>query len=62
MTLIPIHFKTKGAYNWNQAVKAEYDAYRNFTADGKSRRAAQMGFGTVMSLSRDGIVEAHQLL
>ena len=26
---------TKGAYNWNQAVRAEYDAYRNFNADPK---------------------------
>lgn len=49
--------KTKGAYNWNQAVKAEYDAYRNFTADGKkAEELRKMGFGTVMSLSRDGIV------
>ena len=23
---------TKGAYNWNQAVRAEYDAFRTFNA------------------------------
>ncbi len=48
---------TKGAYNWNQAVKSEYDAYRNFNVDSKkAEELRKMGFGTVMSILRDGIV------
>lgn len=48
---------TKGAYNWNQAVRAEYDAYRNFNADPKkAEELRKLGFGTVMSVYRDGIV------
>lgn len=48
---------TKGAYNWNQAVRSEYDAYRNFTGDvKKAEELRKLGFGTVMSVLRDGIV------
>lgn len=48
---------TKGAYNWNQAVRPEFDAYRNFIADGKKAdELRKMGFGTVMSVLRDGVV------
>ncbi|HNP47622.1 MAG TPA: amidohydrolase family protein [Bacteroidia bacterium] len=48
---------TKGAYNWNQAVRAEFDAYRNFTAEPKkAEELRKLGFGTVLSVYRDGIV------
>lgn len=48
---------TKGAYDWNQAIRAEYDAYRNFTADSKKADdLRKLGFGTVMSIYRDGVV------
>lgn len=48
---------TKGAYDWNQAIRAEYDAYRNFSADPKKAEEwRRLGFGTVQSISKDGIV------
>jgi hypothetical protein len=48
---------TKGAYNWNQSVHAEYDAYGNFNVDQKkAEELRKLGFGTVMTLNRDGIV------
>lgn len=48
---------TKGAYNWNQAVRAEVDAYRTFIADTKkAEELRKLGFGAVMSVLRDGVV------
>lgn len=48
---------TKGAYDWNQAVKAEVDAYRSFVADTKKAEEwRKLGFGTVLSTQRDGVV------
>lgn len=53
----------KGAYNWNQAIRAEYDAYRNFNADPKkSDELRKLGFGTVMSINRDGIVRGSSVV
>ena len=54
---------TKGAYNWNQSVRAEYDAYKNFNADNKKAdELRKLGFGTVMSINRDGIVRGTSAL
>jgi len=48
---------TKGAFNWNQAVKAEYSAGKNFSVDiKKAEELRKLGFGSVMSVNRDGIV------
>ena len=48
---------TKGAYGWNQAIRAEYDAYRNFSVEPKKAEEwRKLGFGTVMSVCKDGIV------
>ncbi len=48
---------TKGAYHWNQAIRSEYDAYRNFSVDGKkAEELRKLGFGSVLSLNKDGIV------
>lgn len=48
---------TKGAYNWNQAVKAEYDAFRNVSVDAKkAEELRKLGFGTALCVNRDGIV------
>ncbi|MBX2931458.1 MAG: amidohydrolase family protein [Chitinophagaceae bacterium] len=47
---------TKGAYNWNQAIKPEINAFQNFQQNetlAKSLRA--IGFGTVVSHAQDGI-------
>ena len=47
----------KGAYGWNQAVKADMEAYKlfndNILASDEMRK---MGFGAVLTFQRDGIV------
>jgi hypothetical protein len=46
----------KGAYGWNQAIKAEVDAYKVFAIDdAKAKPLREAGFGTVLSHVRDGI-------
>lgn len=51
-----IETKTKGAFSWNQALKPEFDAGRNFVADNsKASDFRKAGFSTVLSLRRDGI-------
>ncbi|MFM2206956.1 MAG: hypothetical protein RL213_931 [Bacteroidota bacterium] len=48
---------TKGAYSWNQAVRAEYEGYRTFAADPKrADELRRLGFGTVVAVNKDGIV------
>jgi len=45
-----------GAYNWNQAIHPEINAKDLFTHDDKSAETLRkMGFGCVMTLSKDGI-------
>lgn len=47
---------TKGAYGWNQAIKSDVDAYRQFAVDdAKAKPLREAGFGTVMTHVRDGI-------
>ncbi len=47
---------TKGAYGWNQAIKAEVNAYENFqTNDAKAKELRSVGFGTVVANNQDGI-------
>ena len=47
---------TKGAYGWNQAIKADADAYKQFVVDdSKAKPLREAGFGTVLSHVRDGI-------
>ncbi|MBS1628203.1 MAG: amidohydrolase family protein [Bacteroidetes bacterium] len=47
---------TKGAYNWNQAIKPETDAYKQFTIDdSKAKPLRDAGFGTVLTHVKDGI-------
>ena len=46
----------KGAYGWNQAIKAEADAFKVFAIDDtKAKPLREAGFGTVLSHVRDGI-------
>ena len=46
----------KGAYGWNQAIKADVDAYRLFAADeAKAKTYRDLGFGTVLTHQKDGI-------
>jgi imidazolonepropionase-like amidohydrolase len=45
-----------GAFGWNDALKPETDASRIFTNDAKAAdEYRQLGFGSVMSFSKDGI-------
>jgi imidazolonepropionase-like amidohydrolase len=51
-----IESAAKGPYGWNQAIKADADAYRVFTVDdAKAKPLRDVGFGTVLSHVRDGI-------
>ena len=46
----------KGAYGWNQAVRAEFEGYQNFVSDPKkAEELRKLGFGAVLSISKDGI-------
>ncbi|TAD93296.1 MAG: amidohydrolase, partial [Bacteroidetes bacterium] len=46
----------KGAYGWNQAIKADVDAARIFTTDeAKAKTLRESGFGTVLTHQKDGI-------
>ena len=48
---------TRGAYDWNQAVKPEVEAHKKFVVDGrKAEELRKLGFGVVNTISRDGIV------
>lgn len=48
---------TKGAYGWNQAIKAEVDANKIFSNDNKiAEEMRKMGFGAVLTFQKDGIV------
>lgn len=47
---------TKGAYGWNQAIKAETEAYKIFSADeAKAKALRDIGFGSVLTHQKDGI-------
>src|SRR5579875_764376 len=47
---------TKGAYGWNEAIKAEADAYKVFAKDeAKAKALRDLGFGTVLTHVKDGI-------
>jgi hypothetical protein len=46
----------KGPYGWNQAIKADADAYKVFAVDdSKAKPLRELGFGTVLSHVKDGI-------
>ena len=46
----------KGAYNWNEAIKSETDAFRVFVIDeGRAKPLRDLGFGTVLSHVKDGV-------
>lgn len=47
----------KGAYGWNQAIRADMDANRIFANNEvKAEELRKMGFGTVLTSNKDGIV------
>ena len=48
---------TKGAYDWNQAIKPEVEANKIFAYDNKSaEELRKMGFGAVLTFQKDGIM------
>lgn len=54
---------TKGAYGWNQAVKAENDAYKYFSSDEKeANELRKLGFGIMSCVQRDGIARGSSVL
>ncbi len=51
-----IQTKTKGAFNSNEAIKAEYSAANNFSVDAKKAKALRaQGFGAVVIHRADGL-------
>jgi len=47
---------TKGAYDWNEAIRPETDASKLFIVDdGKAKSLREIGFGTVLTHYKDGI-------
>ncbi|HEX7414127.1 MAG TPA: amidohydrolase family protein, partial [Bacteroidia bacterium] len=47
----------KGAYGWNQAIKADADGYKVFTNnDTKADELRKLGFGLVLTSIKDGVV------
>lgn len=47
---------TRGAYNWNQAIKSEVNAVQLFGVDeNKAKTLRELGFGTVLTHQADGI-------
>lgn len=47
---------TKGAFGWNQAIKADMEAGKLFvTDDAKAKPLREIGFGAVLTHQRDGI-------
>ncbi len=51
-----IQTKTKGAFNSNQAIKAEYSAANNFSVEAKAAKLLRaQGFGAVLTFRADGL-------
>ena len=54
---VQMNSNIKGAYGWNQAVKADIEAYKLFVADSKAaEELRKLGFGTALTFQKDGIV------
>ena len=54
---------TQGAYNWNQAIRSEYEAANFFSVDNKkAEELKKLGFGTVQSIYRDGVARGTSVL
>lgn len=47
---------TKGAYGWNQAIRSQFNASEVFATDpAKAKTLRDVGFGSVLTLDKDGI-------
>ena len=48
---------TKGAYNWNQAIKPETEAHKLYSLDeAAADELRKLGFGTALTFHKDGII------
>jgi imidazolonepropionase-like amidohydrolase len=53
----------KGAYGWNPAIKAEFDAYKSFTYNKeKADELRKNGIGVVLAAQKEGIVRGSGVL
>ena len=53
----------KGAYGWNQAIKADFESHKNYISNKeKSDELKRAGFSTVLSCYKDGIVRGTGVL
>jgi imidazolonepropionase-like amidohydrolase len=53
----------KGAYGWNMAIRGEFDSYEHFVHNiEKAEQLKKLGFGTVLSCPKDGIIRGSGLL
>lgn len=53
---VQLESNQKGAFGWNQALKADTEAWKLFAADAaKAKSLRETGFGTVLTHQKDGI-------
>ncbi len=51
-----LNTKRKGAFSWNEALRPDFEAYKNYTKDDKSAEELRaIGFGTILAHRMDGI-------
>jgi len=63
MSPAQVNTNTKGAYNWNEAIKSWYNVSENFTADEKTAAEyRKLGFGTVLTYNPDGLARGSSSL
>ncbi|MCS6916431.1 MAG: amidohydrolase family protein [Chitinophagales bacterium] len=56
-TRLQLESNKKGAYYWNEAIRAEVKAHESFSQNTEqARRFRAMGFGSIVTHARDGIV------
>lgn len=53
----------KGAYSWNEAIRADFEAYKNFThQQNQATEYRKNGFGALLTSKKDGIVRGSGVL
>ncbi len=63
MTLPQVDSNTKGAYNWNEAIKSWFNVSEKFVADEKTAAEyRKLGFGSVLSSNPDGLARGSSAL
>lgn len=63
MTPPQVDSNTKGAYNWNEAIKSWFNVSEKFSANEKSASEyRKLGFGSVLSYNADGLARGSSAL